>query len=93
MESYPLCSGQSVHHYHSDKKRDYLQYSRCELVFVPRAQRLDAVSEKAHYDLPNDPQDQGYRRFLSRLADPILQRIAPGSKGLDFGCGRGRLCR
>ncbi|GAL29258.1 putative methyltransferase [Vibrio variabilis] len=90
MESCPLCSGQSVHHYHSDKKRDYLQCSRCELVFVPRAQRLDAVSEKAHYDLHNnDPQDKGYRRFLSRLADPILQRIAPGSKGLDFGCGPG----
>jgi 2-polyprenyl-3-methyl-5-hydroxy-6-metoxy-1,4-benzoquinol methylase len=63
---------------------------RCKLVFVPREQRLDAASEKAHYDLHNnDPQDQGYRRFLSRLADPILQRIAPGSKGLDFGCGPG----
>lgn len=64
MEACPLCSGQSVHHYHSDKKRDYLQCERCELVFVPREQRLDAVSEKAHYDLHNnDPQDQGTDAF------------------------------
>ena len=31
--------------------------------------------------------DPGYRRFLARLADPLLQRLTPQSRGLDFGCG------
>ena len=37
----------------------------------------------------NDPRDPGYRRFLARLAQPLLQRLAPGSRGLDYGCGPG----
>ncbi|MBY6199600.1 class I SAM-dependent methyltransferase [Vibrio hangzhouensis] len=90
MEACPLCSGLSVHHYHTDKKRDYLQCQQCELVFVPRAQRLDANAEKAIYDLHiNDPSDDGYRRFLSRLVTPLHERLMQGSKGLDFGCGPG----
>ena len=31
----------------------------------------------------------GYRRFLSRLAVPLQARLAPGSRGLDFGSGPG----
>ena len=54
--------------------------------------RLSAAAEKAIYDShENDLQDAGYRRFLSRLADPLLQRVAPQSYGLDFGCGPGPL--
>ncbi|MCG9785579.1 class I SAM-dependent methyltransferase [Vibrio mediterranei] len=90
MEACPLCAGLSVHHYHSDKKRDYLQCGCCQLVFVPRQQRLDASAEKAIYDLHiNDPSDAGYRRFLSRLVSPLQERLSQGSKGLDFGCGPG----
>ncbi|MFK7945622.1 MAG: class I SAM-dependent methyltransferase [Paracoccaceae bacterium] len=37
----------------------------------------------------NDPQDPCYRAFLSKLADPLLARLPPGSEGLDFGCGPG----
>ncbi|KJY84395.1 2-polyprenyl-3-methyl-5-hydroxy-6-metoxy-1,4-benzoquinol methylase [Vibrio galatheae] len=90
MHSCPLCQSLETQHYHQDKRREYLQCQQCELVFVNPEQRLDAKSEKAHYDLhENDPSDQGYRRFLSRVADPILARIEPNSHGLDFGCGPG----
>ncbi len=90
MHNCPLCHNLDTLHYHSDKRRDYLQCSQCHLVFVDPQQRLDAEAEKAHYDLhENDPSDQGYRRFLSRIADPILQRVEPQSNGLDFGCGPG----
>ena len=37
----------------------------------------------------NSPDDEGYRRFLGRMFDPMSQRIAPESVGLDFGCGPG----
>lgn len=33
--------------------------------------------------------DAGYRRFLSRVADPLLTRLQPRSAGLDYGCGPG----
>jgi len=90
MHSCPLCQSLETQHYYQDKRREYLQCQQCELVFVNPDQRLDAKQEKAHYDLhENDPNDQGYRRFLSRVADPILERIEPNSNGLDFGCGPG----
>lgn len=90
MEPCPLCHSVDTHAYVSDKRRDYLQCAQCQLVFVPALQRLDAATEKAHYDQhENSPSDVGYRRFLSRVADPMLDRVAPHSHGLDFGCGPG----
>ncbi|MFM2588377.1 class I SAM-dependent methyltransferase [Vibrio sp. TBV020] len=90
MHNCPLCQSLDTQHYYEDKRREYLQCQQCELVFVNPDQRLDAKAEKAHYDLhENDPSDEGYRRFLSRVCDPILERIAPNSLGLDFGCGPG----
>ncbi|WCE29782.1 class I SAM-dependent methyltransferase [Vibrio sp. SCSIO 43137] len=86
----PLCKHSHIRPYHQDKRRHYLQCSRCELVFVPEDERLAAEAEKAIYDQhENDPNDQGYRRFLSRFASPLLERLEPESTGLDFGCGPG----
>ncbi len=90
MDCCPLCSSPSTEHYYQDKRRDYLQCQRCSLVFVPPHQRLCAQQEKAFYDLHNnDPQDAGYRRFLSRVVEPMTGRIESRSHGLDFGCGPG----
>ncbi|WP_299687086.1 class I SAM-dependent methyltransferase [uncultured Vibrio sp.] len=90
MYTCPLCHHQSVNHYFEDKRRAYLQCQQCELVFVKPEQRLEAKEEKAHYDLhENDPSDAGYRRFLSRIADPLTDKISSNSQGLDFGCGPG----
>ncbi|PKH04408.1 2-polyprenyl-3-methyl-5-hydroxy-6-metoxy-1,4-benzoquinol methylase [Psychromonas sp. MB-3u-54] len=90
MHLCPLCSSNQTQFYFKDKNRSYFQCSRCELVFVPEEQRLNAKSEKAHYDQhENNPDDQGYRRFLSRLSLPLLERIESDSAGLDFGCGPG----
>lgn len=89
-QSCPLCALEHTEFYFEDKNRSYMQCPRCKLVFVPQQQLLDATSEKAHYDMhENDPQDQGYRDFLSRLATPLIKKLAPNSKGLDFGCGPG----
>lgn len=86
----PLCGGTALSLFHRDRRRDYLQCGDCRLVFVPPDQYLSAARERAEYDLHrNDPADPGYRRFLSRLAQPLLQRLAPHSEGLDFGSGPG----
>ena len=86
----PLCQGQEFAHYHRDKRRDYWHCQQCDLVFVAKAQQLSCDDEKAIYQQhENSPNDEGYRRFLSRMALPIQQRLPKGSKGLDFGCGPG----
>ncbi|SFU41533.1 Methyltransferase domain-containing protein [Halomonas korlensis] len=90
MRVCPLCTSRHTAFYHQDARRDYRQCLRCDLVFVPPAQRLSREAEKAIYDRhDNTPGDAGYRRFLSRLFDPLHQRLAPGARGLDFGAGPG----
>ena len=90
LERCPLCGGEKVVEYHQDQRRAYLQCSVCQLVFVPARFQLSRDQEKAEYDLhENDPQDLGYRHFLNRLAEPLLERLEPQSQGLDFGCGPG----
>jgi 2-polyprenyl-3-methyl-5-hydroxy-6-metoxy-1,4-benzoquinol methylase len=59
-------------------------------VFAEPDQWLDGEAEKAVYDLhENNPEDEGYRRFLSRVYQPLNERIPANSTGLDFGCGPG----
>jgi len=51
---------------------------------------LSIDDEHARYRLHrNDPGDKDYRRFLSKLAGPLLQRLPLLAKGLDYGCGPG----
>ncbi len=85
----PLCNGKSDY-YHEDKFRRYFQCGHCALVFIEPAAILSPSEEKARYELhQNSPVDQGYRNFLSRLVQPLKNRIPTGSFGLDYGSGPG----
>lgn len=58
--------------------------------FLDPCQRPQPKDEHAEYlRHENDPGDPGYRKFLSRLAAPLLDQLAPGLQGLDYGCGPG----
>ena len=87
----PLCDQPQAAHtplFARDAWRHYRRCEHCSLVWVPPAFFLSAADEKAEYDLhENSVSDPGYRRFLSRLADPLSEYIARGASGLDFGCG------
>lgn len=84
----PLCRWDRTLPFHEDARRSYLRCGQCALVFVPGRFRLSRDEERAQYLLhENDVDDPGYRRFLSRLADPLVLRLSPASLGLDFGCG------
>jgi SAM-dependent methyltransferase len=86
----PLCHQHGSKAFYSDHRREYRRCPTCALVFVPRSFHLDADQERAEYDQhQNSPEDEGYRRFLSRLSVPLMERLASGSSGLDFGCGPG----
>jgi len=86
----PLCGGIDSEFFAEDRQRQYLRCPACALVFVPPRFHLDPAREKAEYDLhQNNPADPGYRRFLSRLCQPLCERLPGPSTGLDFGCGPG----
>jgi SAM-dependent methyltransferase len=86
----PLCHHEDSDSFFENKQRIFLRCLHCDLIFVPPPCRLGREDEKATYDLhQNDPEDPGYRRFLSRLSTPLLERLDAGRKGLDFGCGPG----
>lgn len=84
-----LCSSTAVE-YCRDRKRRYFRCGSCDLVFADPQSRLTAADEKVIYDFhENDPNDPGYRRFLAQLSTPLIERLSPGMRGLDFGCGPG----
>lgn len=86
----PLCEHPDPVNYFQDARRPYLQCGNCGLVFVPPTHHLSRAAERAEYELHrNAVDDTGYRRFLSRLADPLTSRLKSGAHGLDFGCGPG----
>ncbi|KAA1172055.1 class I SAM-dependent methyltransferase [Marinobacter salinexigens] len=71
-------------------RQDYLRCGYCEATVMSEVGRLSEAEERAVYDLhENTADDPGYRRFLARLSDPLLKRLAHGADGLDFGCGPG----
>ena len=85
----PLCAHMSEC-FCKDRAREYLRCPRCDLVFVPEHQHLSPTEEKSRYDFhQNDPGDSRYRKFLSRLFQPLENQLDEGAQGLDFGCGPG----
>ena len=86
----PLCESKEIVYYYSNKRRDFLQCEFCNLVFVPNKFHLTPNEELKRYDLhQNSPEDEGYKKFLSRLAIPLQERLKAKSHGLDFGSGPG----
>jgi hypothetical protein len=70
--------------------RCYYDCAVCRLIFMAPADRPSRDAERARYESHrNDPNDEGYRAFLARLAEPLVARLAHGASGLDYGCGPG----
>ena len=85
----PLCHELSEHFLNVEQK-DYFRCPECALRFVDPTSRLAQDDEHAHYlHHENEVDDPRYRAFLARLADPLQQVLAAGSRGLDYGCGPG----
>lgn len=86
----PVCETPQGGFFQAHGGRDYYRCRRCQCTFLDPEQRLNSRQEKAEYDQhENAVSDPGYRRFLNKLAEPLLQRIPAGAAGLDFGCGPG----
>ena len=86
----PACRTPAPTRFLTVQGRDYWRCGTCEATFLDPRQLPSPEVERAHYlSHRNDPGDPGYRRFLARLAVPLLECLEPASDGLDYGCGPG----
>ncbi len=85
-----LCGALGAEEFYKGRYRSYLICRTCNLVFVPPIYYLSAEDEKSRYELhQNFPDNKDYRKFLSRVFEPMKDFLSPDSRGLDFGSGKG----
>lgn len=86
----PLCEGRSALPLPEVRGRRYFDCPDCGLCFMHAQDWPSEQQAREVYALHrNAVDDPGYRRFLSRLADPLCAHLPSGARGLDFGCGPG----
>lgn len=86
----PVCRASHAEPFLQVEGRDYWRCPRCVARFLDPRQHPSPAQELSEYRKHhNDSADAGYRRFLSRLTEPLLERLPAGSQGLDYGCGPG----
>ena len=65
----PLCRSNGIHAFECVQDRQYMECEACGLIHMTPGDRPDAATALARYQShENDPKDEGYRRFLDRLA-------------------------
>ena len=83
----PLCSLRIT----SGIEVESTQYGHCvdcDLISLDPSRRPLPLDEVMRYTMHhNTGDDEGYRRFLGRLAGPVRARLTAGAEGLDYGCG------
>ena len=86
----PVCEQGSLLKFRVVNTQRYLRCDVCQATVMDASCRLSPEQERDIYQLHDkDPSDAGYRKFLSKLTEPLLERLPPGASGLDFGCGPG----
>tara|TARA_Y100001970_G_scaffold21912_1_gene25159 strand:- start:1142 stop:1780 length:639 start_codon:yes stop_codon:yes gene_type:complete len=72
------------------KQKKYWKCSYCEAIFLDKEFYLSSNDEYKHYlTHNNDVNDPRYKKFLSNLMLPLIERMKLNSIGLDYGCGPG----
>lgn len=86
----PVCRATAPEHFLTIAGQDYWGCGTCEARFLDPRHWPPYDQEYAHYlHHENDPDDKGYRRFLAKLVDPLLEKLDTAMCGLDYGCGPG----
>lgn len=68
--------------------RKFYKCSICDLIFVGRNKVLSLEQQKLQYDFhQNNQRTDGYIKFLNRIVQPVIARVAFNARGLDFGSG------
>ena len=86
----PVCRSEDIAGFAEVEGTTYSRCAQCRARFMDPEHHPSRQAEHAHYaHHENDPTDPRYRRFLSKLSNPLLARLPVGAVGLDFGCGGG----
>ena len=85
-----VCNSRSVSSFNTKDKKTYWQCSHCSVKFLDQAFFIDEDTEKGRYlEHHNEIGDPAYLKFLSKLSEPLMAKLKPDDRGLDFGCGHG----
>ena len=85
-----VCKNQEAVDFKNIKQKRYWKCSYCEAIFLDKEFYLSSNDEYKHYlTHNNDVNDPRYKKFLSNLMLPLIERIKLNSIGLDYGCGPG----
>ena len=86
----PVCKGPDIELFDQIDQKDYFRCNNCCVIYLDSESYLPFEDEKERYaQHNNDIYDSEYRTFLSRLYNPIVQKLPAGAMGLDYGCGPG----
>ncbi len=84
----PLCGGNQIGDIGKPGGRSAARCDVCELVFILPHEHLTAEAEHRRYLMHrNSRNDENYVRFLNRVSVPVVERVAAGSRILDYGSG------
>ncbi|MFN7728549.1 MAG: class I SAM-dependent methyltransferase [Bdellovibrio sp.] len=87
----PLCRGPGpfgLRKHRAWKERRFFQCPDCDLFFVPSQDQITPENERARYETHhNDLGQRGFREFLMKTVDLLVQHAQPPLKILDYGSG------
>ena len=85
-----VCNHQSTESFKTSDAKTYWKCGYCLAKFLDPSLYIEVGIEKERYlEHDNRIDDEAYRSFLSRLANPLKEKLSIGDQGLDFGCGHG----
>ena len=85
-----LCRSDAASCFETNDKKTYWGCKICGCKYLDKSYFIDAKEEEKRYlEHNNNIKDIEYRAFLSKLSNPLKEKISFGSHGLDFGCGTG----
>jgi len=86
----PVCRSGGAEVFLRVDEKTYWRCLICQARFLdPRVHPTWEAEYAQYLTHENHHEDPGYRRFLAKLADPLLAHLPAGAEGLDYGCGPG----
>jgi len=86
-----LCDSEQIEHFFTKPTGErYWQCRHCGCFFLEKEFHPNTQEEFDHYEKHNnDPNDEGYRRYVSPVYEAVLESYGAGARGLDYGSGPG----
>ena len=83
-----VCKSSNINVFLKSGKLIYWRCNVCESKFLDHKNYVSNSDEKKHYLKHNNSiTDQNYKNFLSKLIEPVKDKISSSDIGLDYGCG------